>query len=350
MKSLKVYTIFRLLLNIVFIGFILFASANNNDKNLPLGFIVLYNIMLFLPAWINNFCLLPHFRHTKKTVRYLILMTGVFLLSVITTGYYLQHLYHLFNTNKLSDFTSLAATSSAPKGLENYQSYFDVFPGIIIIISAMATGYALQEYLLKIKKNKQIQEQQVIAELSLLKSQISPHFLFNVLNSLYALSLKMSQETPAVVLKLSDILRYSLYESQTKEIFITHEIHVLNTYIDIERLRIPTNAQISFRHTEVIESARIAPMLLLPLVENAFKHGIDSTIDVSYIDIDLSCNNNSLIFTCTNNFKETSAKDFGGIGIANIRKRLTLLYPEKHSLTIKKDKDVFTARLEINFK
>ena len=347
MKSLKVYTIIRVLLNILFTGFILFTSANNSDKNLPLVFIVLYNIMLFVPAWINNFWLLPNLRRTKKVIQYLISVIAAFFISVLITGYYVQWLYHRFNTDELTDLTSLAATSSAPGTLEKYQSYFDVFPGIIIIMFVMATGYLLQEYLVKIKRNEQIQAQQRIAELSLLKSQISPHFLFNVLNSLYALSLKMSKETPDVILQLSDILRYSLYESQQKEISITNEIHILNTYIDIERLRMPSNAQIYFHHADIIDSFKIAPMLLLPLVENAFKHGTDSTIGDSYIDITLSCNDHSLIFKCTNSFKETTTKDFGGIGIENIQKRLTLLYPSRHLFKIKKDKNVFSTTLEI---
>ncbi|WP_167375280.1 sensor histidine kinase [Chryseobacterium oleae] len=263
------------------------------------------------------------------------------------TGYYVQWLYVRFNTNELSDFTSLAATSSAPASLEKYSSYFDVYPGMIIIMAVMAMGYSLQEYVVRVKRNEQIQAQQRIAELSVLKSQISPHFLFNVLNSLYALSLKKSEETPDVILKLSDILRYSLYESQPKEISIINEIHILNTYIDIERLRMPANAEISFHHTEVKDSVKIAPMLLLPLVENAFKHGTDSTIGVSYIHINLCCNDHSLVFTCTNNFKETARKDYGGIGIENIQKRLQLLYPSRHVFKIKKDKNIFSATLEI---
>lgn len=347
MKSPKVYPILRVLLNILFIGFILFSSANNNDKNLPLAFILLYNIILFVPAWINNFWLLPNLRRTKKVIHYLISVLTTFFISVLVTGYYLQWLYHRFNTDELSDFTSLAATSSAPGLLEKHQSYFDVYPGIIIIMFVMAMGYSLQEYVLKIKRNEQIQEQQRIAELSLLKSQISPHFLFNVLNSLYALSLKMSKETPDVILKLSDILRYSLYESQQKEISITNEIHILNTYIDIERLRMPPNAQISFHHADITDSVKIAPMLLLPLVENAFKHGTDSTIGVSYIEITLYCDDNNLTFKCTNSFKETTAKDFGGIGIENIQKRLTLLYPSRHLFKIKKGKVDFSVTLEI---
>ena len=159
----------------------------------------------------------------------------------------------------------------------------------------------------------------------------------------------MSAETPDVILKLSDILRYSLYETHEKEISIIKEIHILNTYIDIEKLRMSQNTDITFWHEDVKESVKIAPMLLLPLIENAFKHGTDSTIDVSYINAKLTCDENSLIFTCENSFKESARKDVGGIGIENIRKRLQLLYPSKHLFEIEKHKDLFKFNLEIKF-
>ena len=349
MKLLKGFNFLRILLNLVFTGFILVAAVNNNEKNFPLGFIFLYNILLFVPSWINNFWLLPNLQRYKNFKKYLIGVSAIFLFSVFTIGQYLQWLYHEFNTNELADFTPFAVTSSAPKIVEKHQYYFDVFPGIMMVMTALTIGYSVQEFLLKIKNEEKINAQQTLAELSLLKSQISPHFLFNVLNSLYALSLKKSEETPDVILKLSDILRYSLYESQEKEIPILKEIHILNTYIDIERLRISENANIIVHHDEIKDSVKIAPMLLLPLIENAFKHGTDSTIETSYIKASLSCNDKNLIFQCENSFKELAMKDVGGIGIENVRKRLQLLYPTKHFFEIEKSKNVFKVTLEIKF-
>lgn len=346
MRILKGDQFFRLLLNIVFIVFVLSTSINNNHKNIPLSYIVLYNLLLFVPAWINNFWFLPKLTHDKNIRKYLVEVIILFFVSVIVLGQYLKYLYDYFNASTLVDFTPIATTASTPAAFEKYQYYFDVFPGIIFVMGMMAIGYSIQTFLLKIKKEEYVKTQQAVAELHLLKSQISPHYLFNVLNSLYALSLKKSEETPNVILKMSDILRYSLYEAQEKEIAISHEIHILNMYIDIEKLRIPKNASISFSHS-VKDSVKIAPMLLLPLVENAFKHGIDSTVGDSYINASLICNHNSLIFTCENSFKELPRKELGGIGIENIRKRLELLYPVNHRLEIKKSKEVFTVILEI---
>lgn len=349
MKSLRGNQIIRLLLNLAFTGFILFAAVGNNQKDLPLAYIFIYNILLFVPAWINSFWLLPKLRNHKNVISYLLSLLILIIVETIALGNYLHWLYQQFNTKDLVDFTPLAATSSAPESLTEYQYYFDTFPAIIILMLLMAIGYSVQEFLLRIKKEKQIRTQQTIAELSLLKSQISPHFLFNVLNCLYALALKKSEETPDVILKLSDILRYSLYETKETEISVTDEIHILNTYIDIERLRMPKNASISFHHEDVKNSVTLAPMLLLPLIENAFKHGTDSTIGNSHIKASLSCNDKNLTFNCENSFKKSSGKDVGGIGIENIRKRLELIYPSKHRFEIEENKDLFKVTLEIKF-
>lgn len=333
----------------MFIIFIFSAPAIHHDKNIPIGVIFLYNTLLFFPAWLNSFWLLPKLQHNKRIQQYCVSILTIILCTTFILGQYLQWLYQSFHTTELIHFTAVAASSSAPPGLEKYQYYFDVLPGIIIVSGIMMIGYGIQQFLLKSKKEKQIQIQQSIAELSVLKSQISPHFLFNVLNSLYSLSLKKSDETPDVVLKLSDILRYSLYETQTKEVSVTAEIHILNTYIEIERLRLPDNAMIKFQYDDVKESIRITPMLLLPLIENAFKHGIDSTVGHSYIHAKLSCNDISLIFTCENNFKESGRKDVGGIGIENVRKRLKLIYPSRHQFEIEKSNGVYKVILEIKF-
>ena len=132
MKRLKEYNFLRLFLNLVFTGLILVAAISNNQRNLPIGFIFLYNILLFVPAWINNFWFLPNLRRSKKVKHYLISVIVLLLVSIITLGQYLKWLYYQFNTNELDNFTPLAITSPAPKSLEKYQHFFDVYPGIII--------------------------------------------------------------------------------------------------------------------------------------------------------------------------------------------------------------------------
>jgi len=336
-------------LNCLFTGFILFAAIDNNQGKFPIFGILGYNILLFIPSWINNFWLLPQLAKNKKLKSYFLAVLSVILLSILVLGRYFHWLRLELRTNELSNFTPIAVTSSAPESMKGLQDYFDVFPGIVLVMSAMLIGYGFQNFLQNKKREENIRTEQINAELSLLKSQISPHFLFNVLNTLYSLSLKMSKETPDVILKLSDILRYSLYETKEKEISIPDEIHILKTYIDIECLRIGEKGNIHFTSHIIDNSVKIAPMLLLPFLENAFKYGTYSTVGQSFITASVHCDNN-LIFTCQNSFKETSEKDFGGIGIENIRKRLQLLYPNNHTLEIEQSKDLFKVKLEIKLK
>lgn len=349
MKVIRNFSLTRLLLNLLFTGLIFWAAiVNNADSKVSLGHVLLYNTLIFVPGWINNFSLLPALRRNKKAGAYFLKVVSTFLTGSLVLGLYLHWLQRSYNTDDIGEFTPVGITSSAPGFLQNYQYYFDAFPAIIIVMLMLVIGYVIREFLLKLKKEEHIRNEQAVAELNLLKSQISPHFLFNVLNSLYALSLNKSDKTPGVILQLSDILRYSLYEAQEREIPVLDEVAIINTYIAIEKMRLPETARISFNHDEVDQTIRIAPMLLLPLIENAFKHGVDSTVGDSYINASLAKNGNSLVFTCENTFKEPKSKPkVGGIGIQNVRKRLELLYPSRHTLEIEKQEGIFKVTLLI---
>ncbi|AEA44609.1 sensor histidine kinase [Fluviicola taffensis] len=348
MKVINSYNLVRLLLNILFTGLIFWAALDNNSgSEVALGHVLLYNLLLFVPGWVNNFVLLPKLRRDKKTGKYFLAIISTFFAGLLILGQYLHWLQTYYKTDDLSKFTPLGITSSAPGFLQDFQYFFDALPAIIILMIILVIGYVIREFLLKLKKEKHIQNEQTIAELNLLKSQISPHFLFNILNSLYSLSLKKSDETPAVILQLSDILRYSLYETQEREVPILDEVAIIDTYIAIEKIRIPATANVSFNHSGIDNSIKMAPMLLLPLIENAFKHGVDSTVGDSYIHASLAKSENRLVFTCENTFKVSKKSEVGGIGIQNVRKRLNLLYPSRHSFDIEKQENLFKITLKI---
>ncbi|SFO00014.1 Histidine kinase [Paenimyroides ummariense] len=338
----------RLVLNLIFTGLILWAAlANNSGKEIAVVHILAYNLLIFIPGWINIFYLLPKLLRNKKPVPYFFYLLVSFLALCVVLGQYLQWLFTKYHTNELDTFTPLAISSSAPNFLNNVQYYFDAFPAVAIVITALMIGYVVREFLLKLKTEKEIKSRQTVAELSLLKSQISPHFLFNMLNSLYALSLRKSDDTPGVILQLSDILRYSLYETREREVDVLDEIAIIETYLAIQKIRISETAHIFFTHKGISAADRIAPMLLLPLIENAFKHGVDSTAGDSYIDAAVFKHEDRLVFTCENNYKESKESIVGGIGIENIQKRLQLIYPSRYKLDIKRSAGVFRITLSI---
>ncbi len=193
-----------------------------------------------------------------------------------------------------------------------------------------------------LETNLQIKEQ----ELHYLKKQIHPHFLFNTLNTIYGLSLKKSEYTPDVILKLSNLLDYILYQVQKPKVVLSEEVAHIEEYIDLEKIRFQDRLKVTFTTHIENETILIPPMLFLPFIENAFKHG-NIIHHFLTITIELEATNDSLIFRCTNSAYLKEKEGSAGIGLENIRKRLTLLYPEKHQLHLTTTSETFVIALEI---
>lgn len=198
------------------------------------------------------------------------------------------------------------------------------------------------------KIQQEMVKRKLETELQFLKAQINPHFFFNTLNNIYALSRKKSDETPAVIMKLSKLFRFILYEAQKKFISIGAEIQVVENYIELERIRYNDKLKIIFNRSIDNEARSVAPLILLPFVENAFKHGASESRFNSYIHIDLKVEQASLYFTCANSKAEELVKsDSEKIGLGNIRRQLELLYPD-HLLEISDTNAEFKVLLKLN--
>jgi len=190
-------------------------------------------------------------------------------------------------------------------------------------------------------------------ELKYLKSQINPHFLFNSLNSVYALTLRKDDKAPEVVLKLSDILRYILYDGGEKSVGLKKEIGYLENYLELEKIRYGKRLTIGFNIQGDASGKEIAPMIFLPFIENSLKHGVNSNIGDTFINIQFIIENKKLQFRIENNKpsqKLSESSDYqGGIGINNVKKRLSLLYPGKHQLEINEEGKTFVVNLSIEW-
>lgn len=196
---------------------------------------------------------------------------------------------------------------------------------------------------------KQMEIEKQAAELNYLKSQTNPHFLFNTLNNIYALSLVKSDQAPESIMRLSKILRFMLYETSAGLIHIEKEIQIIHDYISLEKLRYDESLQVAFTTRIESSSTTLPPLLLIPLVENAFKHGSSETIVSPFVHIHLLVENNFLELEIKNSIEpsETSTPIIENIGLSNIRRQLVLLYTN-YQLTCKKENNVFTAQLLIN--
>ncbi|WP_428662808.1 sensor histidine kinase [Runella sp.] len=193
-----------------------------------------------------------------------------------------------------------------------------------------------------------LEKEKMQAELDLLKQQINPHFFFNTLNNLYALSLEKSDKAPEAILQLSELMRYVIYQGNQPRVAIGQEIKYLEDYIELQRLRLTVDLNVTFEKSIDDEQRQISPLLLIIFVENAFKHGIEQAENPGFLFLSLSSNRNCLTFTCINSFEETAIQK-DGIGLKNVRKRLALLYPDKHILIIEKEEGVFKAELTLYY-
>ena len=285
----------------------------------------IFVILLISPAiYSNNLFILPYLKKKKLTF------------------------FLLFLSNTLI-FTSICAfflKISLGQSFE-WKSFYNLF-GIMIL--TLTFGSAIKISRDSFKRRNQERE----AELKLLKDQLNPHFLFNTLNNLYGLSVIKSDNLPNLMLKLSDLLRYSLYETKAEFVSLEKEIQYIENYIALERIRLENSVEINFNKSEILSSKMIAPMLLIVFVENAFKHLGLIQYKKCGVYIDLILDQEKLVFKCMNtrDQKEISYQNFknekGGIGLKNVKKRLDLLYPETHRLQIKLDNENYIVELTIN--
>jgi sensor histidine kinase YesM len=227
-----------------------------------------------------------------------------------------------------------------------------IFP--LIMVSAIASAYGLLLEFLEQDSNKEEQKnEQLKSELSFLRSQISPHFIFNILNSIvYLIRTKASEQAEDVTMRLSSLMRYMLYDSDQTMVPLTNELVYLENYIDLQKMRFDGNVAFDFQIKGDGKGQMIEPMLLIPFVENAVKHGV-GLVDKPFIKVELESTEQGLHFQVKNKkgkeeqvFKDPSS----GIGLKNVKRRLELLYPNKHKLTIQEDELNFSVDLTLELK
>ena len=198
------------------------------------------------------------------------------------------------------------------------------------------------------RKLKELKNEKTTAELILLKEQINPHFFFNSLNSLYSLIKKDPDKAQEYVLKLSDMIRFTVYDGKKDTVSLKGEITYLKNYIDLNVSRYHKNIDIQFNDHIENPNTKIAPLLYIILLENAFKHGVEILTDNAFVHIDFSQSENEIYFEIKNNFDDQADESTPGIGIENLKNRLELLYKNNYDLQTSKDKNVYCTSLKIN--
>ena len=232
---------------------------------------------------------------------------------------------------------------------------FSLFNHILssVLVSGFAMGLGVMEKLKQNeKKQKELEKEKLNSELAFLKNQIGPHFFFNTLNNIYSLIGINTNEAQESVLKLSKLMRYLLYESEQGETNLSLEIDFMKNYVDLMKLRLNPRVDLQFSFPEKYPDYKVPPLLFVPFIENAFKHGI-SYREQSFIHLEMGITAEQVTFHIVNSVGNSSSKSDGqnsGIGLENVRKRLALLFPEKHTLLIKQEEKTFEVNLTIETK
>lgn len=303
---------------------ILLVSMDASNRSLLFTFsIELVNVLFYaIVVYVNLIYLIPRYLSEKQFLQYCLLLLGTVLLI---TPIKMVTLYFLF-----SYFPDAQAQ------IVNQQYVF--FVSAFIIAGGSTIFKIVSDWIKYQRDRKELQTQTMQSELRFLKSQINPHFLFNTLNNLYALTLKKSDKAPEIVIKLSEMMRYMLYECNEKKVLLSKEIHYIRNYLDLERLRQGKNVEITFDVQGNVNDQKIAPLMFIPFLENSFKHGLNNTISQGFVHINIDVKYQHIHLFIENSKAETlplqTHRRSGGIGLVNVRRRLSILYPNQHELKI----------------
>jgi LytS/YehU family sensor histidine kinase len=307
-----------------------FALTDGNAL-VPIIILSLFLISIF---YFNYFVLIPKFLLLKKYMLYVITLV----LSIVTAFVLSGVLFSLFDFDR----DNLASINPV---LVKIEPIIRANTFLMLIISILAsTSLTINNHL------RQLEKEKLVAQISSLKSQINPHFLFNTLNNIYATAIDTSPRTADMVDKLSEMMRYTMKETHNDFVPLEEEINHLNNFIELQKLRLERTIKFDYTVDGEFSGLQIAPMLLIPFVENAFKHGVNSEQN-SNIRISIKVNESELHFLVANNkvnIQSGIKENSGGLGIENTKNRLALIYPSRHLLTIKETENDFIVSLHIN--
>ncbi|WP_052733114.1 sensor histidine kinase [Hymenobacter terrenus] len=290
--------------------------------------------LIFAPlVYVNSLLLIPRLLKKHRYWPYaLALSAGAFLYLFIA-----DHLLGLLSSH--SD--GLVVMTKPVRPAES-------LPSLLFILTICTVVKLAYDWFSQQRQVQQLQTQQLRAELRLLHQQLSPHFLFNTLNNLYGMTLQKSDLSPVIVLKLSQIMQYVVYEATQDWVLLQQELDYITNYLDLQRIRLPQPARVQVAAEATGGALAIAPMLLIILVENAFKHGLEQPTSGAFVRVASRLRGDTLHFTVVNSVGGPPAgAPPPGVGLANLRQRLALLYPQRHTFAITAEASVFTARLSL---
>jgi len=301
-----------------------------------------FPIHMFL-AYLNAYYLMPKFIYTKKYIQYTaFILLALFIMLLLKFNL----TYFLVSTDVMPEGPNVINRLTIGYAVQT-------MIGEVYVISFFTAIKLTIDWLRENSKLHDLEKRQLKTELRFLRSQVSPHFFFNTLNNIYSLTLEKSDQAPEVILKLSELMRYLLYATKKQRQDLTSEINCIRNYIDLERIRFDDSLKIEMNISGDLENCKISPMLLIPLVENCFKHGANKNIGEMKIDIDVKVTEGFMNFKISNtipqgNKSSVNQENSGGIGLSNVKKRLELGYGKNNfDLKIFEKNQMFNVILKL---
>ena len=318
--------------------FFFFLIVSNQQLTLVDNLLTqIVNVLFYgLIVYVNIYYLFPKFMNTGKISTYLLLLfASVLMITPIKT---------------MTFYGVKAVDTSVSIFMNNNIQNF--FLSIFFMACASSIYKIINDWAQQRREKVDLQRQTLKSELNFLRSQINPHFLFNTLNSLYALTLKKSDKAPEIVLRLSEMMRYMLYECNERYVTLEKEINYVKNYLELEKIRHKGKCDIEFEMIGEVGSQKIAPLIFIPFIENSFKHGLNSQIVDGYVDIIMNIKDDSINMNIKNSKSQTKpkapSKISGGVGLVNVKRRLNLLYSEEYQLSIKDTPNEYAVNIDIN--
>ena len=313
-------------------------------------YIVMYTLTEGIGAYFNSYYLVPKLLRKKKYLWYVLALCGdiVFTSVLVSLGIYLIAYQIIGEWVSLQNLIYVYGSTSAFIG-----ATFSSAATSIFVVMVLKLG---KEWLKEQARNQELEREKLETELKFLRAQVNPHFLFNTINTIFFLIQSDSQKASGALSAFSDILRYQLYECNERTVSLKREVHYLDNFVALEKLRKGNGLAVSIDVSENLYGAQIAPFILMPFIENAFKHVSSQPDGKKYIHIALTQATGKLCFTVLNTKDSEGAVEpktntsvyYGGIGLTNVRRRLALLYPNQHQLRVEDGNDLYSVNLTLH--
>ncbi len=317
----------------VWFFYVYFFSYNSNNTSYVTWFSSFLLPITMVTSYFVIYYLIPRFLLAKKYF--------LFTLYSLYTLVFSTYLILIAIFGSLIFLSNLEVKNMPPMS----RNYIFILILVYLVVTVVSFVSLLNHSFEATSKNKILENKILETQLQSLKKQIHPHFLFNTLNTIYGFALKQSESTPEIILKLSNLLDYILYQVNKPKVFLKDEIEHIQEYVDLEKIRFQETLAVNFNKENISETVEIAPMLLIPFVENAFKHGsiIEGQLKVN---ISIKMENDDLFFSISNSFHHLQLEENKkGIGLENIKKRLELLYLNQFDLQTKIENNLYEVNL-----